>query len=139
MQIRMTVSQRSRITGEDGETAELSSLSPGCLRDGTLTYTETTDGAKVYYRVTADSEDTLTVSRSGAIVSEIVFRAGERYTSVYRIPPYAFDMTVETESLSVKWEGAGIEIAVVFRSTLGGSSQRTEMTITATPREEAPS
>ncbi len=136
MQTRMTVTQRSRITAEDGEITEISSVSPGCLRDDTLTYTETTEGAKVYHRVTLGG-DALTVSRAGAVVSEIVFRAGAQHTSVYRIPPYAFDMTVDTESLAVNRENGGLSITLVFSSLLGGSRQRTEMTITAEPREEA--
>ena len=135
MQSRMTVSQSSRIKAEDGEVTELSSLSPGCLRAGTLTYTETTDGAKVYHRVTV-AGDAVTVSRTGAVVSEIRFKVGETHTSLYRIPPYAFDMTVDTESLSVRHENGTLAIALVFNSILGGSRQRTEMTITAMPREE---
>ena len=136
MQIRMTVTQRSLITHEGGESTELSSVSLGCLGDGVLTYTEETEGAKVYHRITLEGRDAITVSRSGAVVSDIRFKAGTRHTSVYRIPPYSFDMTVDTESLQIEREGDTLTIALVFSSLLGGSRQRTEMTIKATPREE---
>ena len=134
--IRMTVTEASRVVGADGEASEMRCVAPGCLRGGVLTYTTEADGAKVFHRVDLREVGRVTVTRSGAIVSELVFSVGERHASVYRIPPFSFDMEIVTRSLSVSMSEAGGSIRLCFASRLGGAEQETELTVSAVPRGE---
>jgi uncharacterized beta-barrel protein YwiB (DUF1934 family) len=135
---KMRVSQVSRITGEDGETLVHKIEGEGCLRGDLLTFTETAEqGAKVFHRISLGCGE-LTVRRTGAVVSTVRFAEGERDLSVYRIPPYASDMAVETERLELDRAGEGLSLRLVFRAEIGGSRQRTELCLTAEPREDAP-
>ncbi len=132
--IRMAVTETSRIVGEDGEITELTLRAAGCLRGGVLTYTEVSDGAKIFHRVDLREDGAVTVSRSGAIVSELRFSRGERHSSLYRIPPYAFDMEIVTDEVSVSVTEAGVSVFLCFRSLLGGAKQETKLKILAEPR-----
>lgn len=134
--VRMTVTETSRVIGADGEVSEMSCVAPGCLRGGLLTYTTEADGAKVFHRVDLRENGRVTVTRSGAIVSELSFSVGERHSSLYRIPPFSFDMEIETRALSVAVGEAGASVHLCFSSRLGGAEQETELSILAEPRGE---
>ena len=137
--LKVNVRETSNITQADGEVTDLTSLSPGCLRecaDGLLLpYTDTTEGGKVYNRVEIKG-GRVSVRRTGAVSLSLVFEKGRTEHTIYGVPPFSFDMTVTTESLTVKREGTGeVRIGLVFRSTVGGAPQTTRLCIRATAKE----
>ena len=138
---RVTVRETSRVTASDGDITELTSLSPGCLRESAdgllLTYTDTTEGGKVFNRIEI-KDDSVSVRRTGAVSMALTFCVGQSERTVYGVPPFTFDMTVTTESLKVRREESGVRIGLRFRSTVGGAPQSTELVISARIREAAP-
>ena len=138
---RVTVRETSRVTASDGDVTELTSLSPGCLRESAdgllLTYTDTTEGGKVFNRIEI-KDDSVSVRRTGAVSMALTFCVGQSERTVYGVPPFTFDMTVTTESLKVRREESGVRIGLRFRSTVGGAPQSTELVISARIREAAP-
>jgi hypothetical protein len=57
--------------------------------------------------------------------------------TLYEVPPFAFDMTVTTESVKVRREkNGGLRLGLRFRSVIGGAPQMTDLVIRALPREE---
>ena len=108
------------------ETARAAVRSDGdCL---TVSFTERSEGAKSLATFTL-SGDTLTVSRTGAIESTLVFQNGKSYKTLYKIPPYAFDMTVKTLRLDIGMTEAGGEISVLYTMSIGGADKRVRMKI----------
>jgi uncharacterized beta-barrel protein YwiB (DUF1934 family) len=138
---KVLVRETSSITCSDGDVTDLSSLSPGCLRDCAdgllLTYTDDTEGGKVFNRVEISGER-VSVRRTGAVSLSLTFEAGKTEHTVYGVPPFSFDMTVSTESVRVRREeNGGLRIGLVFRSVVGGAPQTTHLNIRATPKGEA--
>ena len=93
---RVTVRETSRVTASDGDVTELTSLSPGCLRESAdgllLTYTDTTEGGKVFNRIEI-KDDSVSVRRTGAVSMALTFCVGQSERTVYGVPPFTFDMT----------------------------------------------
>ena len=79
-------------TAEISETEYDAALSFGPM-GALVTYTENTEGGKINAELTL-SETSVTVKKSGAISSYMVFRIGEEFKSLYSIPPYSFDMLI---------------------------------------------
>ena len=138
MDLKVSVRETSRITQSDGDVTELSSLSPGCLRELgdklILTYTDTTEGGRVFNRVEIEDE-CVSVKRSGAVSLSLRLKVGEVEKTVYEVPPFAFDMTVKTESVRVvREQKGGLRIGLRFDSIIGGAPQKTELVIRALPK-----
>lgn len=95
----------------------------------TLSYSEDTDGGEVRSLVTVNG-DTVTVTRTGAIESEFVFREGESRASLYRIPPYSFDAEIYTRKIRNNITRAGGILTVLYDMTLGGTKRCVRMKIT---------
>lgn len=138
--LKVTVRENSSVTGEDGDVTSITALCPGCLRENAdgllLTYTDTTEGGKVYSRVEIKGER-VSVRRTGAVSLSLTFEVGRTERTLYEVPPFSFDMTVVTNAVRVRREGdGGLRIGLDFRSTVGGAEQTTHLVIRATPKED---
>ncbi len=71
--------------------------------------------------------------RSGAVESNIVFEAGTTHPSLYKIPPYAFDMSVATERLESSLSKDGGELLLLYKMQLGGMEKACKMQISIHP------
>ncbi len=136
---KVLITQHSCITDENGETDEIKTEASGVLRKSaaslTLTYSERCEEGTTLCRVRI-AGDTVTVERRGAILSELRFRTGETHRSLYRIPPYSFDMELTTHALSVKEEAGCLTVSVTYTATVGGASQKTRFCLTACAKGE---
>ena len=92
-------------------------------------YTEKTEGGKILCEITF-SEDCVTVKKSGAIESLMVFKSGEEFKSLYSVPPFSFDMKILTKALKCSVSDAGGEATVLYRMEIGGASKSCSMKIT---------
>ncbi len=98
-----------------------------------LSYSEQTEGGTVHSHVLAAGEE-VTVLRSGAVSSTMIFSAGKKHTSVYEVLPYKFDMTVETLKIRNELfkENQG-ELEILYNMTVGGASRRAKLLIRISP------
>lgn len=93
-----------------------------------VSYKTSTEGGTVNtsYRLFAD---TLSVTRSGAINSVMVFKIGETHSSVYEIPPFKFDMTVTAKRLNHSLSGDGGKIDLLYEMNVGEAIKLCKMKI----------
>lgn len=68
--------------------------------------------------------------RRGAIFSEIVFDEGKEHSSVYKVPPLSFDMTVKTRTLDWRVGEEGGTLTLLYSMEIGGARRLAAMEIT---------
>ena len=116
--------------GLSTDAEELCSETAGFLRaaedEMLLTYTEGEGEAKVFCQVLIQGE-TVTVHRRGASESSMVLKVGEKQTSVYKVPPYAFDMEVEAKRIRNSMSLQGGRLDLFYRMTIGGQSRKVRL------------
>ena len=95
-----------------------------------LTYAEKTEGGNVFCRLTVEDGGVL-LSRSGAVECNLSFREGETSSTVYKIPPYAFDMSVSTKRVRTTLTEQGGELQLVYLMSIGGQDRQARMKISA--------
>ena len=94
-----------------------------------LSYKEVGEGGTVFYDVLCRKKQ-VTVSRTGAINSCMVFSEGEIRSSAYEIPPYRFDMTLKTKRLKNTLNESGGVIDILYEMQVGGADKRCRMKMT---------
>ena len=75
-------------------------------------------------------DGTVSLSRRGAIVSDILFKEGEECRTVYAIPPYKFDMTVKTRRVRNELNAEGGILRLLYSMNVGGQEKTVRMKIT---------
>lgn len=116
----------------EGEAEKSVTQSVGTLRisDGrtSLTYTESTEQGEIRTMIVCLGGQ-VSVSREGAIVSELCFTEGETHRSIYEIPPFRFDAEVRTKRVRVNvTESEGL-IDLLYNMTIGGAEKAARMRI----------
>lgn len=97
-----------------------------------LTYSEESDGGRTVSDVTV-RPDTVRVRRIGAVVSDLCFEVGAVHTSIYEVPPYKFDMTVEaTKIRNTLSLGAGM-LDLFYKMKIGGAEKKVRLRISVYP------
>lgn len=102
----------------------------------TISYTERREGGEVNCLIT-ESRGELTVKRTGAVESEMHFAVGKPYCTLYKVPPFSFDMKIETLRLTSTVSDKGGEINLLYKMTVGGAAKKTKMKITAEIKNES--
>lgn len=69
--------------------------------------------------------------KSGDITSEMLFREGEKFDTVYSVGPYSFDMTVLTKRIRGTLTEDGGELQIIYSMNIGGQSKNVRMKISA--------
>lgn len=110
---------------------------PGFLKydrtngDITLSYVEYQEDDRVITDVLVrDGEITLT--RRGALVSDMIFREGERTSSLYSVGPYSFDMVLDTKRIRSSLTKDGGELALIYSMNVGGAEKAARMKLRVT-------
>jgi uncharacterized beta-barrel protein YwiB (DUF1934 family) len=98
----------------------------------TLSYSEDTDGGRVVTDIKI-MDDRFILRRSGGISSVMHFEEGRRHLSSYKIPPYEFDMELETNRISVERSADRILVSAKYLMTVGGAKKRCSMSLAAVP------
>ena len=112
---------------------EKTEITPDCFvtdEDGVLliTYSEKTDGAEVFSDITV-TEKTVRVKRRGAIESDMLFEEGRAQASLYKIPPYSFDMEIITTKIRNNLTRDGGCVQIFYKMKIGGQDQAVRMKI----------
>jgi uncharacterized beta-barrel protein YwiB (DUF1934 family) len=103
-----------------------------CHPDGgvTITYAEGGEGGEVNTEVKI-SEGEARVIRRGAIESVMIFREDEPYKTLYRLPPYSFDMEIVTKRRILTKSESGVRLRLVYSMSVGGALRLCRMEIEA--------
>ncbi len=128
----------SGLVAEDAERDSVDCSGELLISDGsfTISYTEKREGGEVNCLIT-ESRGELTVKRTGAVESEMHFAVGKPYSTLYKVPPFSFDMKIETLRLTSTLSDNGGEISLLYRMTVGGAAKKTKMKITAEIKNES--
>jgi len=94
-----------------------------------LSYRETTEGGSVFSDILVHESGAVTVRRSGAIDSTMHFDEKEAYNTVYSLPPYKFDMTINTKRIRNTLAERGGTLEILYDMKLGGADKRVKMKI----------
>jgi uncharacterized beta-barrel protein YwiB (DUF1934 family) len=121
----------------DTETSEESAI---CTyrSDGdtiSVSYKTQTEGGTVNtsYRL---FDNCLSVTRSGAINSVMIFENGKTHSSVYEIPPFKFDMTVTAKRLFHTLTDRGGDIDLLYEMNVGEAIKLCKMKISIAEESE---
>lgn len=93
-----------------------------------INYTEESDGGKTSTTITV-FDNRILLERRGAIEWSVTFKEGHTESTVYKIPPYAFDCKVCTKRIRKTVDGS-ITIRLFYLMDLGGGKKNTKMKIT---------
>lgn len=116
----------------DGE-AECTEITPeGFLKitddEFVITYSENTDSGRVVSDITL-TEKTVTVTRRGGVVSDMVFSEGESHKSLYQVPPYSFDAEIFTKKIRNNMTRDGGRVDIFYTMKIGGADKSVRMKI----------
>lgn len=102
--------------------------------DGTLTVKYTEEGEEgqhtdvtLVYRTGG-----VILSRRGSVVVDLVFEEGEECRTLYSVPPYKFDMTVNTRKIRSTLTGGGGELQLIYDMNVGGQDKRVRLHLSVT-------
>ena len=114
----------------DIERAEIAAEAEIEYADGALCLTYTTVENDIP-TVTAIKmyRDKAVVTRTGDVVSELVFIEGKATRSVYRVGPYAFDAEVMATRIRNAMTEDGGRIDIFYRMRIGGAEKSVRMKI----------
>lgn len=133
---------RSRIEDLDEsglvtDAEELKSESAGFLRaaedEMLLMYTEGEGESKVFSQVLIRGES-VSVNRRGATESSILLEVGKKQTSIYKVPPYSFDMEVEAKRIRNSMSLKGGRLDLFYLMTIGGQARKVRLTVDFEPQ-----
>ena len=110
---KMTASHTARMKNEDGVI--------------TLSYDESSEGGSCATDIVIDGEG-ITLRRTGAIETVMHFAEGERYKTVYSVPPYSFDAEIITRRITNTVADSGL-LEIKYIMTIGGAKRRTVLRI----------
>ncbi len=95
-----------------------------------LSFSEENEGGKTVSTLYL-LEESVILHKHGAIESEIAFREGEEYKTVYKVGPYAFDMTVRAKKIRNSLTRVGGELQLIYSMNVGGQDKNVRMKISA--------
>ena len=99
-----------------------------------LTYRDTEGEDELFTRLSVEGE-CVRLSLRGGSVSNLYFREGAEYDTVYSVAGFTFDAHVRCDRPSVKITPRGGEIRLSYEMTLGGDPRRARLLISVSPRE----
>lgn len=97
-----------------------------------VSYSEEGEGGSVTTEISVMGSS-VTVSRKGAIESEMRFEEGRAHSSVYSIPPYRFDAEIFCDSLTAELYPERARIELAYKMKIGGAERRARMKIWILP------
>ncbi len=116
----------------EGESERVESVYSGFYHkteDGILiTYTEG-EGEGASLSEIKLSGTAVSVKRTGAIESELLFEEGAVHKSLYRVPPYTFDAEVRTRKIRTSLSDAGGSLELHYNMKIGGAEKSARMKI----------
>ena len=94
-----------------------------------LSYKEIREGSSVSCEITV-KDATVSVRRRGDVSCDMVFSAGKTHETLYRVPPFSFDMTIDTVRIENGISEENGSLSLLYDMTVGGAKKRCRMKIT---------
>ena len=94
-----------------------------------MSYSQDTEGGKLFTDIKVSENGEVTVARRGAIESVLLFQDSKEFNTVYTVPPYKFDMQVKTLRLKTDLSTSGGAVEILYLMTVGGASKKCRMQI----------
>jgi len=111
----------------------------GFLKDDgeklSLSYAEAGEGGKVFTDLDIFTDGGVRLSRHGALESELHFREGEEYNTVYSVPPYEFDIKIITKRIRSTVQRHGGTLQLLYSMNVGGQEKSVRMKIEVSVRK----
>ena len=98
-------------------------------KDTTLEYTEKSEGGEVKCRLTLSDNRIISLVREGAVECRVDFEEGKIAKTLYSVPPYSFDMTVDTKRIRHIFSDLGGKIDLIYLMNVGGRNAKVNMKI----------
>lgn len=93
-----------------------------------ISYTEESDSEKTETDITvADGE--ATVERLGALRAKMLFAVGKKFSSLYSVGPYSFDMTVTARALRTTLGALGGRLDILYDMTVGEAEKSVRFSV----------
>ena len=96
----------------------------------TIDYIEKNEEYKTYCTLVARGE-IVKLSRKGAVDCDVLFDTATPCECIYRVPPYAFDMSVRTIRVRNSLNEKGGELQLIYAMNIGGQDKKVRMSIKA--------
>ena len=134
--INLTV--KSTVKNEDDPTPELMSENATGYMKYTeggiehLAYKTDTEGARVETRIEIYGSDVRLI-RTGAIESNFLLSEGTEHRSIYKIPPFEFDLSVVAVRVDNRLTIFGGTLDLSYKMCVGGAKKICDMQITVAP------
>ncbi len=93
-----------------------------------LSYKETRDGSSVFCEITVKN-DTVEVRRRGDVSCDMLFSKGKKYETLYKVPPFSFDMEIYTLRIENNIDAENGALSLLYDMTVGGAKKRCRMKI----------
>ena len=100
----------------------------------TIDYIEKNEDYKTYCTLVARGE-IVKLSRKGAVDCDVLFDTATPCDCIYRVPPYAFDMSVRTIRVRNSLSENGGELQLIYAMNIGGQDKKVRMSIKAKIRQ----
>ena len=117
---------------KEGEAEETSAVYDGFLKiygdEINISYTEKTEGGRIVSDITVGA-DFVRVKRAGAVESDIIFNEKKPDTSLYKVAPFSFDVTVNTKKIRNSMTRNGGRIDIYYDMEIGGAAKYVKMRI----------
>lgn len=94
-----------------------------------LLYIETNENDRTVCTLYTFS-DKVILSRKGAVDCNLTFKENEKCETLYKVPPYSFDMTVTTLKIRNSLGELGGELQLIYTMNIGGQDKKVRMKIT---------
>ncbi len=95
-----------------------------------LSYTEAREGGAVECEITLRG-DKASVVRRGAVECKMYFKRGMTHSTVYKVPPFSFDMRTETVRVDNGINESGGKLSLLYKMNIGGQDKRCRFTLEA--------
>ena len=100
----------------------------------TLSYDERAEDGSVVHCTVMENGSTVCVSRTGAVLADMIFEEGRTHASLYRIPPYSFDMQITAKRIRGELS-LGKDLILVYNMEIGGAKKACRMKIALSGEE----
>ena len=94
----------------------------------TLSYKETREGSSVLCEITV-KESSVEVKRRGDVSCDMIFAQGKKHETIYSVPPFSFDMTIDTVRIENGISEENGSLSLLYDMTVGGAKKRCRMKI----------
>ena len=124
--IKITIDSTTRAAG-DCENDTVRELADGYIKYTEagvvlLSYKTKTEAGEITTEILPEGKG-FAIRRKGAIQSEFILEEGKRHDSVYSVPPYCFDMSVEAKRVGGSLTKDGGELILEYSMSVGGDER----------------